>query len=404
MKIFPPKNLLLFFLSVPLLIISLSCSGGGTLVAGGGIDGSGIISRGAITAFGSIIVKGTEFDTSNAVIIVDGTEAGIGDIAVLDNLDIGRVVTVEGSVAKDATGFIADRVIYSNNIEGPVESINSIDAKTKEIIVLGQTVILNVNTVFKDTSFEEIALDEVVEVSGLNDEKGTVWATFIGKTGVLIPGLEVEVTGYVSNLDSSLMTFYVNDLRVDYQSADSSRLPDGILTEGMLVEVDGILDETGEMLLASAIELEDGLIAENADQLEITGFVTKVNSTTEFMVGNQVVVIEPVALFVDGIPEDITAGVMLEIEGSLIDGILYTWEIEFWETDQVEVEDLVSSITSPAEFTVGDQVIQTNHNTVFDGGTPDDIVLGVLLEIKGVPTDIDFSTIIADKVSFFEKE
>ena len=68
------------------------------------------------------------------------------------------------------------------------------------------------------------------------------------------------------------------------------------------------------------------------------------------------------------------------------------------------MEDLVTSIISPAEFTVGDQVVQTNHNTVFDGGTQDDITLGVLLEIKGVPTDIDFSIIIAGKVSFFEKE
>ena len=105
----------------------------------------------------------------------------------------------------------------------------------------------------------------------------------------------------------------------------------------------------------------------------------------------------------DGTQDDIIPGAKLEAEGSLVDGILYAWEIEFWEPDQVEVEGLVTDIASPIEFTVGNQVIQTDENTVFEGGTPDDIELDVLLEIKGVPTDIDFSIIIADKVSFEEE-
>jgi hypothetical protein len=212
--------------------------------------------------------------------------------------------------------------------------------------------------------------------------------------------LEVEVTGYVTNLDTDLMTFAINDLSVDYLSADTSSLPGGVLTEGMLVEVDGSLDETGAVLLAAMIEPGDGRDAENADQLEIAGFVTDSVSTAEFTVGNQLVIIDPEAIFVDGTQEDIAPGVKLEAEGSLVDGILHAWEVEFWKPDQVEVEDVVTDIASPTEFTVGDQVVQTNENTVFDGGTPDDIELDVLIEIKGVPTDIDYSIIIADKVSF----
>ena len=404
MKNFHPKNILFALLTAFLLMFSFSCGGGGgALIAGGGIDGTGIISTGIIAAFGSIFVNGSEFDTSNAVIIVDGKELGIGDDVVLDNLDVGRLVTVEGSPGADDESFVADRVIYSNNVDGPVQSITSIDARTKEIIVMGQTVILNVNTEFKDTGFEAIALDDMVEVSGLYDDTGTIWATFIGKTGMFTPGLEVEVTGYVSNLDTGLKTFSINALTVDYRSADTSGLPDDLLTEEMLVEVDGRLDVTGGVLVAATIEPDDGLDAENADLIEITGFVTKVASTTEFMVDGQVVIIDPEAVFVDGTREDITPGVKLEAEGSLVDSILYAWEIEFWEPDQVEVEDVVTDIVSPAEFTVGDQLVQTDEHTVFDGGTPDDIEPGVLIEIKGVPTDIDYSIIIADKVSFEEE-
>ncbi len=401
MRNFHPKNLVLTALSAILLISSYSCSGGGAaLIAGGGIDGTGIISTGIIAAFGSIFVNGSEFDTSVAVVIIDGEEIGTGDEFVLKNLDVGRLVTVEGSLGEDDESFFAERVIYSDNVEGPVESIISIDAKTREIVVLGQTVILNVNTSFKNTGFDTIALEDVVEVSGFYDDTGTIWATYIGKTGVLTPGLEVEVTGYVSNLHTNLKTFTINDLKIDYLLADMSGLPGDVLREGLLVEVDGSLDESGIILLAATVAAGDDLDIENADQIEIAGFVTEVVTTSEFRVDNQIVIIDPEALFVDGSQEDIAPGVKLEAEGSLVDSILYAWEIEFWEPDQVEVEDVVTDITSLTEFTLGDQVIQTDEETVFDGGTPEDIEPGVLIEIKGVPTDLDYSIIIADKVSF----
>jgi hypothetical protein len=399
MSISHPKSLFLAALSVLLLIFSYNCSGDSGSIAGGGIDGTG-----AISGFSSIIVNGSEFDTSDAVIIIDGEEIGIGDEVVLDNLDVGRVVNVEGSPGDDDESFVANRVIYNNNIKGPVETINTIDTKTKEIIVLGQAVILNVNTSFKGTGFETIAFEDVVEVSGFFDHTGTIWATFIGKTGVLTPELDVEVTGSVSGLDTDKMTFQINNLVVKYLSADTSSLPDGLLTEGMWVEVDGSLDETGEVLLASTIKPGDGRDAENADQLEITGFVTGLVSTAEFIVGNQVVLIDPETEFVDGAQGDIDLGVKLEAEGNLADGILHAWEIEFWEPDQVEVEDVVTDIVSPEQFTVGNQVIQTDEHTVFEGIAPEEIELDTLIEVKGVPIDIEYSIIIADKISFDEED
>jgi hypothetical protein len=57
---------------------------------------------------------------------------------------------------------------------------------------------------------------------------------------------------------------------------------------------------------------------------------------------------------------------------------------------------------APDEFTVGDQVVQTDAETVYEDGAPEDIALGVNLEIKGVPVDIIRSILIADKVSFEE--
>ncbi len=398
MKALRPKRLLLVLI---LALTLISCgSGGGGMNAGGGIDGSGFTSQGAISAIGSIVVDGAEFDTSNAAVIINGEEIGVGDAVVMDNLDIGRVVIVEGRSTGDSNTLVADRVIYSDSVEGPVESIQDINAAVKEIMVLGQKVIVNVVTLFKDTTFESLAPNEIVEVSGFPDNTGAIWATFIGKTGVFVPGLEVEVKGYVNNLDTGMKIFQINDLTVDYSLADSSRLPGGILVDGLLVEVQGTLDAAGAEMLATEIRLADELSADDVDQIEVTGFVTDFVSSSAFTVGNLQVQADAGTLFVDGTPANVALGVKLEASGILSNGVLYAKEIEFWEPNQIEVEGLVTHIVSLSEFTVGSQVVRTNSNTVFEGGASGNIALGVKLEVKGVPVDIARSVLVADKVSF----
>jgi hypothetical protein len=287
-------------------------------------------------------------------------------------------------------------------VEGPVQSITVVNDIRKEIVVLGQTVNLNPVTTFKGTTFDDIAVNDVVEVSGYSDDAGDIWATFLKKTD----GVIFEVTGFVENLDTFQETFEINDLTVDYSQADTRKLPGGIPAVGLLVEVEGETFDpiTGEML-ADVIELGDELDPEDADEIEVTGFVTDVVSAFEFTVGNQVVRTDANTVFVDGTAGDIVLGQKLEAEGSLENGILFADEVEFWDPDQIEVEGLVTEDTlAPDEFTVGDQVVQTDAETVYEGGEPEDIVLGVNLEIKGVPVDIIRSILIADKVSFEDEE
>jgi hypothetical protein len=286
-------------------------------------------------------------------------------------------------------------------VEGPVQSIDVIDPDSrKDIVVLGQTVIVNVVTVFKGTSFDTLAVDDVIEVSGFVDDIGAIWATFLEKTN----GVVFEVTGFVKNLDAVQETFEINNITVDYSAADTSGLPAGEPAEGLFVEVEGTLTPTGE-ILADSIGLGDELDVEDADQIEVTGFVTDATlAPDEFTVGNQVVQTDANTLFVDGTAVDILPGQKLEAEGTLVNGILLATEVEFWEPDQIEVEGLVTDDTlAPAEFTIDDtQVVQTDASTVYEGGAPSDIALGILLEIKGVPVDIDRSVLVADKVSFEE--
>jgi hypothetical protein len=401
MKTTPLRKLIFAFCSILMLI---SCGGSGGPRAGGGIGGTGIISSGTVAAYGSIFVNGTEFDTSDAVIIVNGENVGTGDQIARNYLDIGKVVLVEGTGDMDDIFAVANRVTHTDNVAGPVESIIDKNGTSKEIVVLGQDVILNVLTKFKKTAFDTIALDDLVAVSGLVDDAGAIRATFLEKTGEFIPGNIVGVSGFIVNLDLNLKTFRINNLTVDYEGA--MIIPAALdLAEDLLVEVEGTLDAAGGVMRATTIELGDEI--DEADQIEVLGFVTYVESVFEFTVGNQKVQVDANTLFVDGDPTDIVSGAKLEAEGYLEGGILFADEVEFWDPDQIELEGEVTYIASDSEFTVWDRVqekqlvVQTDAGTVFD---PEDLSLyvGMKIEIKGVPVDIAHSVIVADKVSFEE--
>ena len=376
--------------SVLLLLVACNNS------SGGGVGGSGIINRGTISDFGSIVVNGTDFDTSEASLIVDGQTLGVGDAVVLANLDIGRVVTVIGSEGDGEETAIAERVYYSDEVSGPVISVTAIDPGTKELAVMGQTVIINALTQFKTSDFDTIVPNDVVEVSGYYDDMGTVWATFVDKIGEFTPGLVYEVKGFIQSLDTAQHTFLINGLRVDYSDPDVI-LPSEPLENGLLVEAEGIVDDTGLNMFAQSISIEDDIGAENADEVEVTGFVTAVVSTDEFTVGTQDVVVEAGAIFVDGTQADIVLGVKLEAEGTLEDGILVADEIEFWLPDQIELEGELTELISQYEFTVEDQAVSTTNETVWEDGGPEDLMLGINIEIKG---RMQADVLVADKVSF----
>jgi hypothetical protein len=386
----------LLALSCVLLLASCGGSGGASVANGGGIGGSGVITYGSITAFGSVFVNRTEFDTSEAIIVVGGEEIGVGDDVAMNNLDVGRVVTVEGVSFEEGT-HTADRVIYSKAMEGPVESVDVINLSAKELVVLGQTVIVDVDTAFKGTTFDTVQPNDVVEVSGLVDDTHAIRATFLEKTGQFMVGMAVEISGLVKDLNSLVETFKINSLVVDYSMADTSALPGGVLTEGLRVEVEGILDEAGGEVLATAVQLADELGDGDADLVEVLGFVTDFVSVFQFTVGFQPVRTDEETLFIDGTADDVELGAKMEVGGRLENGILFADEIEFWEPGQIEVEGLVTDFVSASEFTVGDQLIQTDEYTLFVDGNPEEIDLGVKLEVKG---KLSGDVLIADKVSF----
>src|SRR5215475_6492985 len=172
-----------------LLAISLSamlsgCSGGG---GSGGSNTSpattstssatttAVVSTGPITRFGSVVLNGIEFDTTQAEIRVED------QIVREDELRIGMRVTVEG--VRDNNGVAsATRVVFRKNVEGLIDSI---DVVNNTLVVLGQTVLVDSLTVIEDRAqssaiaLSALAVGQFVDVSGLVDATGEILATRI---------------------------------------------------------------------------------------------------------------------------------------------------------------------------------------------------------------------------------
>jgi hypothetical protein len=379
------KKYLTWFAGLTMFLLAsiafIACSGGGTEVAGGGIGGTGII-VGAVSGIGSITVNESKLDTSNAEVIIEGNLAGVGDQAVRDFLEIGMVVRVETVSREDGTTG-AERIFYNDDVEGPLQEITAIDNFTKKLTVMGQTIIVNDLTVFKNTSIDLIALDNVLEVSGIVDSDGFIHAGFIEKTSdVIIPDTEVELKGMVTNLNSIQETFQINQLIIDYSIADVSSLPGGLLTEDRLVEVKGKLDASA-VLIADIIESENVLGVDDSDSAEIQGIVSNFLSISDFDLGSVPIQTDAATAFEGLDPEEIDIESKLLVKGSLSRGFL-----------------LADRVIDKDKIKLKSQVIGKNSNRLTLDGLDVSVTVNSLTKFLGTADSFD-QIAIGDNVRVF---
>ena len=109
------------------------------------------------------------------------------------------------------------------------------DGDSMLLSVIGQEIIAErTGTVFEDTSFDALAVGDVIEVSGFPNGAGQLRATRIERKGDFVDGqTEVEATGEVTSLTAT--TFSLNEFTVDYANADLSNVAGGTLQNGMVV-------------------------------------------------------------------------------------------------------------------------------------------------------------------------
>lgn len=366
-----------------------ACGGGGEPVAGIDAGGApdpvaGVVSSGTITGFGSIIVNGVHFDTSDATIIVDGEAATESDLAV------GDVVVVEGTLANDGVTGTASNVVFDDVVEGPVSAI---DVAGSTVTVLGRLVHVDADTSFDDrispASLEGLSIGDIVEVAGFVLADGTISATRIEPKPA---GGEFETTGTVSNLDAVAMTFEIGGLLVDYSAAMIDDFPGGAPEDGQRVEAKGnSLGSNGE-LLATRIEFKGGdLPGQAGDRFEVEGFVTRFVSAGDFDVEGIPVTTDSGTVFENGSSVDLGLNRKIEVEGVLDEsGVIVADRIEFKQAGFIRVTATVDSVASDRLTVLGIEIRVTGATRMEDKSdadlepfTLDDVDPGDYVEVRG---------------------
>ncbi|MEM7411273.1 MAG: DUF5666 domain-containing protein [Myxococcota bacterium] len=321
------------------LAFCLSCSGGGssggggTDVASGGIGGTGI-SSGSVTGFGSFFVTGTAWSlAATGTIEIDGETRGGGGAPFTEaDLELGMYLRVDGT--RDATGATgsATTVIFDEAIRGAVEQtpVNVMgQTNQREFTVLGQRVVIDEGlTVFEGITFDTLALNRVVEVSGPVETDGTIRATRLEDLGPLVlNATPVEFKGRVDSL--GLLDFEIGPTTVQFVcggTTDCSGLPTMSPSAGALVEVEGIQTQAGMNPEVMATTIRPFVpfsqaVPIGSPAVEVQGVVDDFSSLSSFSV-NGLPVSAGSATLEPNTPALFEDGVYVEVEGDVVGGIL----------------------------------------------------------------------------------
>lgn len=350
---------LLFSLIIVIGAASLGACGGGGVgdVADGGIGGSGFIDEGGIggsgisigpiSAFSSIIVNGIHYNTDEAEILMNHHPIA------LEQLHQGMIVEVLGEVSTEGDTGQAQRIDVKGSIFGPVSQL---DLNTGRLIVLGQTVILDGDTLYgSNTNITELNIGDFVHISGLPGLNNNLHAGYLSKTSMPEAAEPpVHLQGYVQQLDEISQSFWVNDIQVSYQEALLTELE---LSNEAFVDIDGRLLING---LLAAQEIRPGLkFSEITGFRSITGIITAISDTETFLIGNQRVSVDTSTQYQFGVASDLSLGQSLLVMGDFHNNtqpVLHAHQIRFNSATSLRSQSQKVMLQAPIERLQADQL------------------------------------------------
>lgn len=262
------------------LFITVSClflnaCGGDSLMLANGIGGTGITTIGRITAFGSVYVNGIHYNTDAATFSYNGKTVQ------QDDLYLGNIVQVKGTIHSDKKTGVAELVTYADTLNGPVTLI----ADGKIIEIMKQSVVTNDLTVFHGfRKLTDLNVDNIVEVSGFSTSDGKIKASSIRLINEnYVIGTELELEGFISDIDQDLQTFSVQDLTINYAQSSFTGITADALETGLYLVITTNQDIQKNTLIASSINVDNQLLIDGK-LYEIEGLVTSFTSPTLFSV------------------------------------------------------------------------------------------------------------------------
>jgi len=379
----------------------------------------------ALGSTGSVFVNGTAVDISRATIIggtaaqiIVGSELEVHG-AFVDGVFVANTVQIEDTPASSsppaATG--------SSEIDGTISQFSSVANFT----IANQRIDAS-NAVFEDGVAADLAVGIRAEVHGrvasgvlIADrvEIKRVRTSASGNSGSSGNGngsgngnasaAAFEATGVVSNF-VTLASFVVSGATIDGSAATFKNGTVADLRNGVLVEVKGTL--SNGVVRAASIEIRSSTSG-NGDTssraFEDTGAITDFASVASFRI-NGILVDASTATFVDGVASGLRNGVVVEVTGTLANGVVRASRVEFKSTTvtpppnptnppdgtEFEATSAVSSYVSIASFVVGGTAIDATSAS-FERGAASDLRNGVVVQVRGV---YRAGKVIANRVRF----
>ena len=265
----------------------------------------------------------------------------------------GLVVEIEGSLV-DGTIIATEVEIKAQEFEG---TIDTIDGTTWTMTIDGETVTVDVSGADIDGVPTE---GLVVEVEGFLVD-GTIIATEVD-----IEAQKFE--GTIDTIDGTTWTMTIDGetVTVDVSGADI----DGVPAEGLVAEVEGALvDGT---IIATEVEIEE------PEEEEHEGTIDAIDGDIWIMtIDGQTVTVDVSGADIDGVP---TEGLVVEIEGFLVGGIIVATEVDIEGRVSLELQGLEEN--QEFEGTI-DSIDGTTWTMTIDGETVTVDVSGA--DIDGVP-------------------
>lgn len=419
------------FALLSVLAISLSGCGVGSEDGGGLVATNAVVDKGVIDSFGSIFVNGVEYNTAGAIVHLrdDGIDPKLGqnETDVKGFLEKGMVVTVKGF--KDDTGKkgIAQEVEFRNTLKAKIDD-NGIDLVNNTITVMGQKI-----SVDDPAKLAGLVAGDVVEISGLPDDKGQIKATHLKKKDNVA---EFEAKGFVKLIPGSTTSFTLllspnATSGITVNQAAGVPLP----AADSFIEVKTLTTKGGEIEVTKAPEVETELHHDPVanEKLSIEGFPAS-GTVIDFVLNGQHVQTTPATVFVGGIAANFALARKLEAQGTVVSGVLMAEKITFKVVNgglsKGVVEKFGSIFVNGVEFktqgatlhlrddkTNPDRVLQTEADiatllkpgmvVTVKGGFNNDGTTGIAQEIEfrntleGAIDDkgVDFVTVLGQKIA-----
>jgi hypothetical protein len=147
-----------------------------------------------------------------------------------------------------------------------------------------------------------------------------------------------RIAGPISNIDLNAKTIKVDDVSVNFANATLKNTLLADLQKGVVVRVKGIGNNATEIELLKAPEKV---------KIELAGLITDFNSAASFKVRNSLInASAATVVFVNGTKANLGDGVLVELEGSVINGVIVPTVVTLKTTEDSRTQAFIGQVSN----------------------------------------------------------